>query len=73
MGNITFAVKTRPKVWFFCLAKQTDSVEYDILDEQKVIAHNLKITKEQIIDDLNGVMSDLPKKDTANSSKSSEL
>lgn len=73
MGNITFAVKTRPKVWFFCLAKQTDFVEYDILDEQKVIAHNLKIIKEQIIDDLNDVMSDLPKKDTANSSKSSGL
>lgn len=45
----------------FLSGKQTDSVEYDILYEQKVIEHNLKITKEQIIDDLNGVMSD-PKK-----------
>lgn len=42
--------------------KQIDSAEYDILYKQKVIAHNLKATKEQIIDDLNGVMSDLQKK-----------
>ena len=42
--------------------KQIDSAEYDILYEQKVIAHNLKATKEQIIDDLNGVMSDLQKR-----------
>ena len=42
--------------------KQIDSAEYDILYEQKVIAHNLKATKEQIIDDLNGVMSNLQKR-----------
>ena len=42
--------------------KKIDSAEYDILYEQKVIAHNLKATKEQIIEDLNGVMSDLQKK-----------
>ena len=42
--------------------KQIDSAEYDILYEQKVIAHNLKATKEQIIDDLNGVISDLQKR-----------
>lgn len=42
--------------------KQINSAEYDILYEQKVIAHNLKATKEQIIDDLNGVPSDLQKK-----------
>ena len=42
--------------------KQIDSAEYDILYEKKVIAHNLKATKEQIIDDLNGVMSALQKK-----------
>ena len=42
--------------------KQIDSAEYDILYEQKVIAHNLKASKEQIIDDLNGVMSDLQKR-----------
>lgn len=42
--------------------KTIDSAEYDILYRQKVIAHNLKATKEQIIDDLNGVMSALQKK-----------
>ena len=42
--------------------KQIDSAEYDILYEQKVIAHNLKATKEQIIDDLNGVMSSLQRR-----------
>ena len=30
--------------------------------EKKVIAHNLKASKEQIIDDLNGVMSDIQRK-----------
>lgn len=30
--------------------------------EQKVIAHNLKATKEQIIDDLNGVMTPLQRR-----------
>ena len=30
--------------------------------EQKIIAHNLKATKEQIIDDLNGVMSPLQRR-----------
>jgi len=39
-----------------------DSAGYDILYQQNVIAHNLKATKEQIIDDLNGVMSDLQRK-----------
>lgn len=38
------------------------SAEYDILYEKKIIAHNLKATKEQILDDLNGVMSDLQRK-----------
>ena len=42
--------------------KQIDSAEYDVLYKQKVIAHNLKATKEQIIDDLNGVMSAIQKK-----------
>lgn len=42
--------------------KQMDSAEYDILYEKKVIAHNLKATKAQIIDDLNGVMSQLQRK-----------
>ena len=39
-----------------------DSAQYDLMYENKVIAHNLKATKEQIIDDLNGVMSDIQKK-----------
>ena len=47
---------------YLLMGKQIDSAEYDILYQQKVIAHNLKATKEQIIDDLNGVMSDLQKK-----------
>ena len=42
--------------------RQIDSTEYDILYEKKIIAHNLKATKEQIIDDLNGVMSDIQRK-----------
>jgi len=42
--------------------KRIDSAEYDILYEKKVIAHNLKATKEQIIDDMNGVMSELQRK-----------
>lgn len=42
--------------------KQIDSAEYDVLYKQKIIAHNLKATKEQIIDDLNGIMSELQKK-----------
>ena len=42
--------------------KKIDSAEYDILYQKKVIAHNLKATKEQILDDLNGVMSDLQRK-----------
>jgi len=47
---------------YILTGKQIDSAEYDILYEQKVIAHNLKATKQQIIDDLNGVMSDLQRK-----------
>lgn len=38
------------------------TAEYDLLYEKRIIAHNLKATKEQIIDDLNGVMSDLQRK-----------
>lgn len=47
---------------YLLTGKQIGSAEYDILYQQRVIAHNLKATKEQIIDDLNGVMSDLQKK-----------
>ena len=42
--------------------KQIDSAEYEVLYKQKIIAHNLTATKEQIIDDLNGIMSELQKK-----------
>lgn len=42
--------------------EKIDSARYDILYKDKVIAHNLKATKEQIIDDLNGVLSDVQKK-----------
>src|SRR5699024_1218434 len=42
--------------------KQIGSAEYDILYEKKGIAHNLKASKEQIIDDLNGIMSDIQRK-----------
>ena len=36
--------------------------KYDEMYQQKIIAHNLKATKEQIIDDLNGVMSPLQRR-----------
>ena len=39
-----------------------DSAKYDKMYEQKVIAHNLKATKDQIIDDLNGVMTPLQRR-----------
>jgi len=39
-----------------------DGPKYDGMYEQKIIAHNLKATREQIIDDLNGVMSPLQRR-----------
>ncbi len=39
-----------------------DEAKYDDMYQQKIIAHNLKATKEQIIDDLNGVMSPLQRR-----------
>ena len=39
-----------------------DGAKYDEMYEQKIIAHNLKATKEQIIDDLNGVMTPLQRR-----------
>ena len=39
-----------------------DGAKYDEMHEQKIIAHNLKATKEQIVDDLNGVMSALQRR-----------
>ena len=39
-----------------------DEAKYDEMYENKVIAHNLKASKEQIIDDLNGVMTPLQRR-----------
>lgn len=39
-----------------------DETKYDEMYEKKIIAHNLKASREQIIDDLNGVMSDLQRR-----------
>ena len=39
-----------------------DEAKYDEMYEEKVIAHNLKASKEQIIDDLNGVMTPLQRR-----------
>lgn len=39
-----------------------DSATYDEMYEKKIIAHNLKATKEQIIDDLNGVTSPIQRR-----------
>lgn len=39
-----------------------DEAKYDEMYEKKIIAHNLKANKEQIIDDLNGVMSPLQRR-----------
>ena len=42
--------------------KRIDSAKYDELYEQNVISHNLKASREQIIDDLNGVLSSIQRK-----------
>lgn len=39
-----------------------DEAKYDEMYKQKIIAHNLKATRKQIIDDLNGVMSPLQRR-----------
>ena len=39
-----------------------DSSKYDEMYDKRIIAHNLKASKEQIIDDLNGFMSPLQRK-----------
>ena len=39
-----------------------DEAKYDEMYDKKVIAHNLKASKEQIIDDLNGVMTPLQRR-----------
>lgn len=47
---------------YLLTGKSIDEAKYDEMYEQKVIAHNLKATREQIIDDLNGVMSSLQRR-----------
>lgn len=47
---------------FVLTGEAFDSEKYDEMYESNIIAHNLKATKEQIIDDLNGVMSPLQRK-----------
>ena len=47
---------------YLLTGKSIDSAKYDEMYEQKVIAHNLKAAKEQIIDDLNGVMTPLQRR-----------
>lgn len=47
---------------YLLTGKPIDGAKYDEMYEQKVIAHNLKASKEQIIDDLNGVMSPLQRR-----------
>ena len=39
-----------------------DDVKYDEMYKKQIISHNLKATKQQIIDDLNGVLSPLQRK-----------
>lgn len=47
---------------FVLTGESFDSARYDEMYERNIIAHNLKATKEQIIDDLNGVMSPLQRR-----------
>ena len=47
---------------YLLTGKAIDGAKYDEMYEQKIIAHNLKATKEQIVDDLNGVMSPLQRR-----------
>lgn len=47
---------------YLLTGESMDEAKYDEMYEQKVIAHNLKASKEQIIDDLNGVMTLLQRK-----------
>lgn len=47
---------------YMLVGKPIGPDEYEALYKEKAIAHNLKASKEQIIDDLNGVMSNLQRK-----------
>lgn len=55
--------KSARNILEYLISGQTiDSDKYDEMYANRTIAHNLKVTKEQIIDDLNGVMSPLQRK-----------
>ena len=47
---------------YLLTGKSIDGAKYDEMYEQKIIAHNLKATKDQIVDDLNGIMSPLQRR-----------
>ena len=47
---------------YLITGRKFDEAKYDEMYQNKTISHNLKASKEQIIDDLNGVMSDLQRK-----------
>lgn len=47
---------------YLITGEAVNEAKYDEMYNQRLIAHNLKATKEQIIDDLNGVMSSLQRR-----------
>lgn len=47
---------------YLLTGESIDVEKYDEMYEHKVIAHNLKATKEQIMDDLNGIMTPLQRR-----------
>lgn len=47
---------------YLLTGESIDGAKYDEMYEKKIIAHNPKATKEQIVDDLNGVMSPLQRR-----------
>lgn len=47
---------------YLLTGENIDDAKYDEMYEKKIIAHNLKASKEQIIDDLNGVMTPLQRR-----------
>lgn len=47
---------------YLLTGKAIDEAKYDEMYQEKIIAHNLKATREQILDDLNGVMSPLQRR-----------
>ena len=55
-------VSARNILEYILSGKTFDEAAYDEMYKKKVIAHNLKASKKQIIDDLNGVLSPLQKR-----------